>query len=189
MGACLVGLHALNTPISRNIVQKSSATAKPLKASLVSFKEHVYSLPSRLLIPRLHIDASIVPMGLTASGNMEAPKTNTDTGWYSSGTRPGNVGSAVIDGHLGLQDDAVFGKLSSLVAGDKLSVIDNQGSTALFVVRKALAYEKDSNASDIFSSKNGAHLNLITCNGDWDASQTTFAKRLIIFSDKTSTTK
>lgn len=145
---------------------------------------HIYSLPTRLLIPKLEINASVLPMGLTATGAMDSPKTNKDTGWYSLGARPGNVGSAVIDGHLGLRYKAVFKKLNLLVAGDTLSVIDNQGTTASFVVRDIRVFEKNIDTSEIFNSKDGAHLNLITCNGDWNSSQSTYDKRLVVFSDK-----
>jgi LPXTG-site transpeptidase (sortase) family protein len=145
---------------------------------------HVYSLPARLLIPKLSIDAVILPVANTASGAMDTPKSNKDTGWYSLGIRPGNIGSAVIAGHLGFKYKGVFKDLHQLVAGDTLSIIDNQGTSASFVVRESRVYEKSDDSSTIFNSNNGAHLNLITCNGDWDTSQATYDKRLVVFSDK-----
>ena len=123
-------------------------------------------------------------MGLTSTGAMQSPGTNEDTGWYSLGTRPGNVGSAVIAGHLGLKNDAVFGKLHLLAIGDTISIVDNQKSKANFVVRNLKTYDKDSDTVEIFNSKDGAHLNLITCNGDWDSAQDTYEKRLVVFTEK-----
>lgn len=145
---------------------------------------HVYSLPARLLIPKLSIDASILRVGLTASGTMDTPKTNLDTGWFSAGTRPGNIGSAVLAGHLGLKYKGVFKELHTLIAGDTLTVIDDQGTSASFVVRDIKVYEKDSDTTGIFNSNDGAHLNLITCNGDYDTNQATYDKRLVVFADK-----
>jgi LPXTG-site transpeptidase (sortase) family protein len=123
-------------------------------------------------------------MGLTAAGNMQAPLTNSDTGWYKYSTRPGNEGSAVIDGHLGLSSEAVFGKLNQLGVGDVISIVDDQGSVISFEVRRIATYDRGSDATDIFNSKSGSHLNLITCNGDWEAKQATYSQRLVIFSDR-----
>ena len=143
----------------------------------------VYSFPSRLTIPKIGLSANVIQMGITATGNMQAPATNQATGWYKYGARPGNVGSAVIDGHLGLSNEAVFGKLHQLVIGDAINVLDDQGSTISFIVKRIATFERDSDAAAIFNSETGSHLNLITCNGDWDSRQATYSKRLVVFSD------
>lgn len=159
--------------IQPTVVKKTTVPAK-----------RVYSFPVKLTIPRIGVDATVLPMGLTTTGNMQAPLTNSDTGWYKYGTRPGNEGSAVIDGHLGLSSEAVFGRLNQLRVGDIISVVDDQRSVISFKVRKIETYDRSSDATDIFNNKSGAHLNLITCNGDWEAKQVTYSRRLVIFSDK-----
>jgi sortase A len=170
-------LHPVTNDKAVNVV-KVQTLAAPIKPNPT-----VYSFPSRLIIPKLGVDTNIVPMGVTATGNMEAPVTNKATGWYKYGARPGNVGSAVIDGHLGLSSEAVFGKLDQLSVGDTISVIDDQGSTIAFIVKRIATYERDSDATGIFTSQAGSHLNLITCNGDWESHQATYSKRLVVFSD------
>jgi LPXTG-site transpeptidase (sortase) family protein len=176
----LFGLNQLHPAVNNKAVDivKTYPMAAPIKPNA-----RVYSFPSRLIIPKLGVDTNIIQMGLTATGNMEAPATNKATGWYKYGARPGNVGSAVIDGHLGLSNEAVFGKLNQLAVGDAISVLDDQGSTISFIVKRTAAYEKDSDATDIFTSQAGSHLNLITCNGDWEARHATYSKRLVVFSD------
>lgn len=178
-----VALYIFQTHTHKSTVDSRATkptTYSPAPKSLA----HVYSLPSRILIPKLNIDAVILPVGNTASGAMDTPKSNQDTGWYSPGIRPGNVGSAVIAGHLGLKYKAVFTELYQLVVGDTFSIVDDQGTTALFVVKESRVYGKTDDSTEIFNSKDGAHLNLITCNGDWDSAQDTYDKRLVIFSDK-----
>jgi sortase A len=183
MSLTYAGLTVYHQRFNKPAAASSEKIIQPSKPKLAQ-AAHVYSLPSRLVIPKLSVDASILPMGVTATGAMESPKTNKDTGWYSLGARPGNVGSAVIAGHLGLKNEAVFGKLQMLTAGDGLSVTDDQGATESFIVREVKKYAKDSDTTDIFSSSSGAHLNLITCNGDWESSQATYDKRLVVFTDK-----
>lgn len=180
VGLTLFGLSKMHSVVNEKSVVKvkTDSLAAPVQPNAT-----VYSLPSRLIIPKLGVETNIIPMGITATGNMEAPTTNQVTGWYKYGARPGNVGTAVIDGHLGLSNEAVFGKLDQLAIGDTISVIDDQGSTISFIVKRIATYQKDSDATDIFTSGAGSHLNLITCNGDWDARQATYSQRFVVFSE------
>lgn len=145
---------------------------------------HVYGLPMRLTIPKIDVNAAISYMGLTTSGNMEAPKTNEDSGWYKYGPHPGNTGSAVIAGHLGVGSRAVFSELGLLTKGDTISVTDDRGQIVSFVVTHTQTYAYDTEPSEVFTSATGTHLNLITCNGDWDPTERTYSERLVVFTDK-----
>ncbi|MDB5161272.1 MAG: hypothetical protein JWO96_652, partial [Candidatus Saccharibacteria bacterium] len=40
--------------------------------------------------------------------------------------------------------------------------------------------------SEVFNGGPGAHLNLITCAGDWDAANHHYLSRLVVFTDMTS---
>lgn len=183
-GSMVATILVLNYLQPAKPTAKIVSIAKPDTKRIVEPDKRVYSVPAKLIISKIGVDARVLPMGLTTTGNMESPLTNSDTGWYRYGTRPGNDGSAVIDGHLGLSSEAVFGKLDQLGVGDIISVVDDQNTTISFRVRKIEAYDRSSDATDIFNSKSGAHLNLITCNGDWEAKQATYSKRLVIFSDR-----
>ena len=110
-----------------------------------------------------------------------------DVAWYDLGPRPGESGSAVIAGHDGWKDGiaAVFDKLSALAVGDKIYVDDRQGSTTVFVVRDIETYGKSQNDSLVFNSNDGeSHLNLITCEGTWNASEQSYSNRLVVFADE-----
>jgi LPXTG-site transpeptidase (sortase) family protein len=144
-------------------------------------------LPTRLEIPKINIDAAIEDVGLTPQGTMAVPEGPLDVAWFDLGPRPGQTGSAVIAGHEGWKDGvrAVFDDLYQLRAGDKLYVKDREGMTTTFVVRSMRTYNQNEDASDIFSSSDGkAHLNLITCEGIWNAAQKSYSGRLVIFADK-----
>src|SRR4051812_23415107 len=56
--------------------------------------------PFRLRIPAINVDAKIQSVGLGKSGNMAVPSNYTDAAWYRDGPAPGQLGSAVIDGHV-----------------------------------------------------------------------------------------
>lgn len=143
-----------------------------------------YTIPTRLVIPKINVDTTILQMGLTASGDMEAPVDVDDSGWYKYGPRPGNVGSAVIAAHFGTKKPGVFRQLDVLVKGDTISVTDDRRQTATFIVTGTRRYSNNDAPSEVFTSSSGAHLNLITCNGSWDATKKTYSQRLVVFADK-----
>ena len=143
-------------------------------------------LPMQLNIPRLDIAATIDYMGLTPSGNMDTPASLSKVGWYKYGPLPGNKGSAVISGHItgprGVP--AIFSDLNKMQVGDVFSITDSTAQSTNFVVRDIQLYDQDAQISQVFESKDGSHLNLISCSGEWNTVQRHFLKRLVVFSDK-----
>lgn len=172
------------------VVQKNSSAHAPVwlqTSKNIPKAEAPIGYPERLAIPSLGIDAPIEYVGITPEGAMGAPKDALSVAWFDLGVRPGEIGSAVIDGHYGWKNGraAVFDTLSTLTIGDKILVKDKQGSTTSFVVRAMKSYAQDDPASEIFSSQDGkAHLNLITCEGVWDKNLKKYSGRLVIFADK-----
>jgi LPXTG-site transpeptidase (sortase) family protein len=148
--------------------------------------ETVAGIPVFLFIPKIDVDAAIAPVGLTSDGEMGVPTGPTGTTWFDLGPRPGEVGSAVIAGHEGWKDGiaAAFDNLYKLRVGDQLYVQDEHGVTTAFVVRRVATYDQNGDASDVFnSSDGGAHLNLITCEGTWNAAEKSYSDRLVVFAD------
>lgn len=143
--------------------------------------------PLRLKIPRLKVDAALEYVGFTSQGALGAPSGPTTAGWYDQGPRPGEKGSAVIDGHLDWINGqtAVFANVHRLQKGDDLYIEDDKGVTTTFVVRELRTYGKSENDSNVFISNDGrAHLNLITCQGVWDKASKSYSNRLVVFADK-----
>jgi LPXTG-site transpeptidase (sortase) family protein len=173
--------------VLRNSNQNGSAAPFPKAAVPAKHEPARYGLPVRLKIPAINVDAAVEYVGLTSLGDLDVPKDPANTGWYSLGPRPGEIGSSVIDGHFGYRDNipAVFDNLYKLLPGDKLYVEDKKGTAAIFVVRESRSYDPQADASDVFKSKDGlAHLNLITCEGTWNNAQKSFSNRLVVFADK-----
>jgi LPXTG-site transpeptidase (sortase) family protein len=154
-----------------------------VEAKTIKIKDN----PTKLEIPSIKVSSNIESIGLTSSGAMDAPVGPSDTGWYNLGPIPGEIGSAVIDGHSGFKGgvSAVFDNLYKIKVGDKVNVINDKGITTTFIVRKISKYDPDANATEVFSSTDSkAHLNLITCTGDWNAITKSHTSRLVVFTDK-----
>lgn len=144
-------------------------------------------LPVNLQISGINVDAPIENVGLTSDGAVGIPSNPNNAAWYNLGPRPGDVGSAVITGHVNWYYGAtgVFADLHKLQPGDRISVLDDKGATVTFVVRESRSYDAAAQADDVFFSTDGkAHLNLITCEGVWDSKAKQYTQRLVVFADK-----
>lgn len=143
--------------------------------------------PVHLRIPAIRVDAVVESVSLTSAGAVGVPKGPTNTAWFNLGPRPGERGSAVIDGHFGWKNGipAAFDNLYKLQKGDKLYVEDENGKVISFIVRGLRRYGERDDVSAVFISNDGkSHLNLITCEGVWDPVYKSYSKRLVVFADK-----
>ncbi|OGZ69218.1 MAG: hypothetical protein A3D44_00835 [Candidatus Staskawiczbacteria bacterium RIFCSPHIGHO2_02_FULL_42_22] len=145
-------------------------------------------LPVRLAIPSIGVDAKIIRVGLASDGSVDVPKGPSEVAWFQLGPRPGQKGSAVVTGHYGPWRSgahSVFDNLHQLKQGDKIQVYDDQGNVLSFEVKKTEIYGPSESPPEVFAQNDGVHLNLITCQGDWVASQKTYTKRLVVFTELT----
>lgn len=141
-------------------------------------------LPVRLIIPDINVDAIVEFVGVTSKGSMEVPGSTADVGWFKLGPHPGEVGSAVIAGHVDGKNGgkAVFTNLYKLKVGNKLYIEDDKGITTTFIVRDSRTFDPGY-AEEVFSSNDAAHLNLVTCDGVWNGAVKSYSKRLVVFAD------
>lgn len=176
---------------------KSASATSPIKIGSVlphqntvitSTEEQILlALPVRLKIPKIGVDTSIEAVGFAPDGTVDVPKNQKNAAWFNLGPRPGETGNAIITGHYGWKDKdaSAFDNLYKLRPGDKLFIEDDQGTTTTFVVQGNRRYGPNANASKVFvSNDNKPHLNLITCEGDWNETAKSYTKRLVIFADK-----
>ncbi|OGZ06091.1 MAG: hypothetical protein A2845_01600 [Candidatus Lloydbacteria bacterium RIFCSPHIGHO2_01_FULL_49_22] len=147
-------------------------------------------LPIRLNIPKLNVDANVQHNGLTQAGAMEIPNNIVDVGWFTGSAQPGEIGTAVMTGHVAqirggvLTKPGVFMNLRELRAGDRLSVTNDRGESFTYAVRESRLYDPNSDATTVFvSADGGAHLNIITCEGTWNPGQLSYSERLVVFTD------
>lgn len=174
-------------PILKNLIPSSSVLLIEGVATPSKQEQAGVELPTRLKIPSINVDAPVEYVGLTSDGAMDIPKAPNEVAWFNLGSRPGENGSAVIAGHYGWENNlpAVFDDLHKLRKGDKISVEDKKGVTTTFVVREMKIYGKDEIVPEVFGSSDGkAHLNLVTCTGEWNKDEKTYSERLVVFTDK-----
>jgi sortase (surface protein transpeptidase) len=148
-------------------------------------QEKSYGIPKRLEISSINVDATVESVGLTPEGAMDTPVDPDNVGWYNLGPRPGEQGSAVIDGHLDKEDQsrAVFADLAEVNIDDIVTVIDDQGKKLNFIVKEVRMYNADDDTNEVFNNNDGVFLNLITCAGSWDKDKQNYNQRRVIFTE------
>jgi LPXTG-site transpeptidase (sortase) family protein len=132
------------------------------------------------------VDSDIEDALITPDGKMDVPEGSKNVAWFALGPHPGDVGSAVIGGHFGIQDNVpfVFYNLDKLKIGDKVYVVNDRGDTLAFQVRSIELFDRNADATTVFISNDGlAHLNLITCEGIWNQINNTYPERRVVFTD------
>ncbi len=137
--------------------------------------------PIRLLVPKLGIAARVEAVGVDRQGNLAAPSALKDVAWYTGGAAPGDPGSAIINGHLGVRPgQAVFWDLHRIRAGDLIVVMRSDGTRVTFVVDGVRTYPRTASVPQLFINNGTPELWLITCSGKWDYGQATYDDRLIV---------
>jgi len=138
--------------------------------------------PVRLRISAIGVNAAIEPLGLLADGTLQPPSAWQAAGWYAGGVTPGDVGPAVIAGHVdSISGPAVFYRLRRLRPGDLAVVRSRDGRQLTFVVDSLAVYPKVAFPSAaVYGPTPLATLRLITCTGDFDWHAHTYLDNLVV---------
>jgi sortase (surface protein transpeptidase) len=127
--------------------------------------------PVSLRIPAIRVHAPVTGLGLDERGALESPPVNPNlAGWYSGGTAPGSVGTAVIAGHVDLPTGSpgVFYDLGALTRGDRIEVHRSDGRTAVFTVDAVEVHDKERFPNEkVYGSSDVPELRVITCGGGY----------------------
>jgi len=167
--------HQKSSPLPNDFTQTKSVKTKASPRDM--------SEPRTLRIPALKLEAPIESVGLTKSGDMDVPSSDKSVGWYRFGPVPGDIGNAVLAGHLDVHGKpAIFWDLQNLRLGDVIEIKDDKGQTARFKVNATQAFKlADAPLERIFGNSDQRHLNLITCSGAWHNDQRDYSERLVVF--------
>jgi hypothetical protein len=143
------------------------------------------SPPVSLDIPKIGVHSSLIPLGLKSDGSMEVPPLNNpmQAGWYSYGPTPGEVGPAVLVGHVdGYTREGVFFRLHQLVPGDAVVVTRRDGARVVFRVRRVDLVSKGAFPTQaVYGNTTGPELRLITCGGSFDRSAASYRDNVIAY--------
>jgi hypothetical protein len=143
------------------------------------------SRPVRVLIPAIGVDSELMDLGLQADGTLEVPPTGFPAGWFTGAPTPGELGPAVIAGHVDWGGaPGVFFRLSEVAPGDEISVVRADGSTATFRVQRVEQFPKHAFPTDaVYGDLDHAGLRVITCGGSFDRQASSYEDNTVVFAE------
>jgi hypothetical protein len=141
------------------------------------------SQPLRVQIPALGVTSEVMRLGLARDGSMEVPPAAYPVGWYDRSPTPGQLGPAVLAGHVDWDGEpGAFYGLSELLPGDAVVVDRADGTVATFRVDRVEEHDKDEFPSDdVYGDIDSAGLRLITCGGAFDDDTGDYRQNVIVF--------
>lgn len=145
--------------------------------------------PVEVRIPALGTVADVVHLGLRPDGSLEVPSGADPVGWYELGPTPGELGPAVLAGHVDWGGETgAFARLPELAAGDSVVVERADGTVATFAVDRVEEHAKDAFPTDeVYGDLDSAGLRLITCGGDFDQDSGDYTDNVVVFAHLAST--
>lgn len=142
------------------------------------------STPVRVRIPTIGVDSELMDLGLEDDGTMEVPPGGFPAGWYTGAPTPGELGPAIIAGHVDMTGPGVFYRLRDLEPEAEVTVTRADGTAAVFRVTRVEQFPKDAFPTDlVYGDIDLAGLRLITCGGSFDRKAGHYDDNIIAFAE------
>jgi hypothetical protein len=152
------------------------------------------SAPVSVAIPAIGVQSRLLHLGRNKDGTMQVPNLTTsanEAAWYKYSVTPGQIGTAVIEGHVdSYQGAAVFFRLGALRPGNHINVTLADGITAVFRVTGVREYAKaEYPANTIYAPAHYAALRVITCGGGFDGTTGHYLSSVVVFASLVSSAR
>lgn len=148
------------------------------------------SVPVRMDIPAIDVHTALLSLGLQPDGRVAVPPlASREAGWYQNSPTPGEIGPAVILGHVdsARTGPGVFYDLRTLLPGDVVRVTRADGTVAVFRVDQVSSFPKSTfPTAAVYGNLDHPGLRLITCGGAFDRSAHSYVDDVVVFASGTT---
>jgi hypothetical protein len=184
-----LGLRHHQHPLAGPVVPPTSLTTVPVPVP-ATVPVVARSTPVSLRVPAISLSTSLSTLGLNPDGTVQVPDNDTEPGWFRLGPTPGQIGSAVILGHVdSRQGPGVFFQLRTLLPGDQVQVSLTDGAVATFEVTSVATYTKTQfPAQQVYASHGASALQLVTCGGTFDNQTGHYLSNIVVYTSFLSAT-
>lgn len=188
--------HAPQPPAAAAIPYSASGSVQPSQSAApgavgraaTSTKGPILkaSFPTRLYIPAIGVNSELLQLGLNPDHTVQVPPLgrNSQAGWYRYSPTPGQLGPAVLLGHVDSAEygPGVFFNLGALRPGDQLTVTRADSTDAVFRVDRVVSYPKDHFPTlEVYGNTDHAALRLITCGGKFDFTTRNYESNIVVY--------
>ncbi len=142
------------------------------------------SEPTHINVPSVQIDYDIMSVGRLPDGTMETPPLfDKITGWYKYSPTPGEIGPAIIVGHIDTyKGPSVFWRLREIQPGAIVEITRADGSIAKFKVEALKQFDQNNfPTQEVYGNIDHAGLRLITCGGTFDRQTGHYNQNTVVF--------
>jgi sortase (surface protein transpeptidase) len=179
---------AAGRPAAHAAPPASRPAAAPTRTTQVidfpvgSWRRLPLSPPVRVEIPAIGVSSPLVRLGLNRDGTMQVPGDFQVAGWFTGGPEPGQLGPAVIAGHVDSRTGpAVFYRLRDLRPGDHIRVVRADHRVVRFEVESLASYPKQALPDEaVYGATIAPALRLITCAGTFDRARHSYRDNLVV---------
>lgn len=173
---------SISTSVASAATVRTTADATPSVGPILGL-----SRPVLLDVPRIGIhDARLMELGLAKDGAIQVPPLgkNSPAGWYRDSPTPGQLGPAVIVGHLdsAWAGPAIFYQLGALRPGDIVTVTRADRIVAVFRVDSVEKYAKSAFPTlRVYGNTDHSALRLITCGGRFNTAKRSYEDNIVVY--------
>lgn len=188
LAACLAGCGnpaPTSPPAPVGDVTATSAPSRPLTVAMSDSTR-----PTRIRIPGIGADSSLTKVGVDADNVVQVPDEAhpEQAAWYRYSVVPGQLGPAVILGHInGGGRLGVFARLAEVKVGDTVEVTLSNHKVLTFTVQAtALPAKTAFPTQAVYGDTRTAALRLLSCGGRLDRTHHRYLDQVIVYADLTS---
>jgi hypothetical protein len=142
------------------------------------------SVPVRLVIPAIGVDAPLIRVGQVGHSVGVPPLGDLNlAGWFDRTVTPGQTGPSLIDGHVdSYAGRSVFFNLKNLKLADQIRVLRADGTTAVFRVTWVQIVAKAAFPwHAVLGPTSYPALRLVTCGGPFDSLTGHYIDNIIVY--------
>jgi sortase (surface protein transpeptidase) len=141
------------------------------------------SIPTHLEIPDIQLSTELSQVGKNADDTLEVPADATIAAWYKFSPTPGEIGPAIITGHVDTYlGPAVFFYLKDLQPGQKIFVTRQDKSTVTFQVDKVAVFDQQAfPTKEVYGNIDYPGLRLITCGGTYNVLSGHYSHNTVVY--------
>ncbi|MEV5715432.1 class F sortase [Amycolatopsis mediterranei] len=143
--------------------------------------------PTSVKIPKIGAESTLLAVAVKPDGSISVPSVRTpmQAAWYKLSPVPGDVGPAIVLGHVdGDKKPGIFFKLKDLAPGDEVDIDRSDGRKLKFVVDRVTQVPKDTFPRDaVYGNSAEPELRLITCGGAFDHAEHSYQGNIVVYAN------
>ncbi|WP_020663523.1 class F sortase [Amycolatopsis benzoatilytica] len=146
--------------------------------------------PTSVEIPKIGAKSTLITVLPNKDGQISVPsvKKPMQAAWYRLSPVPGEVGPAIVLGHVdGNHQPGIFYRLKDVNPGDEVYVERSDGKKLKFVVDHKDQVPKDTFPTQaVFGNTDKPQLRIITCGGVFDHAEHSYQDNIVVYANLAS---